>query len=136
EIRGAFTNFNIFGVQQNFGGEPFPNTPKWQLTAAAGYRRSLTDELDGFFDADVSYKSGANSALGEIALVAIKGYTLVDLDAGVETKDGVWRAMVWVRNLADTYYWTGAYLGIDTAVRFTGMPRTVGLRVEYRYRGG
>lgn len=136
EILDNFTNFNIFGAQQNFGGEPFPNTPEWQLTAAANYRHSLTDVLDGFADVDVSYRTGTNSALGEIPIVAIKGYSLVDLDAGVETKDGAWRGLLWVRNVGDTYYWNGAYVGIDTAVRFTGQPRAVGLRLEYRYRGG
>jgi hypothetical protein len=83
-----------------------------------------------------SYRTGTNSALGQIPLVAVKGYSLVDLDAGVETRDGAWRGLVWLRNVGDTYYWNGAYLGIGTAVRFTGEPRTVGLRLEYRFRGG
>ena len=134
EILDNFTNFNIFGAQQNFGGEPFPNTPEWQLTASASYHHALSDTVDGFGDVNASYRSGTNSALGETPIVAVKGYTLVDLDAGVETKDGVWRGMLWVHNVGDTYYWNGAYVGIDTAVRFTGQPRTVGLRVEYRYR--
>ena len=135
EILDNFTNFNVFGAQQNFGGEPFPNTPRWQLAAGAGYRHPVSDALDGFVDVDVSYRSGANSALGEIPLLATRGYTLVDLDVGVETRDGAWRASLWARNLGDTYYWSGAYLGIDTAVRYTGLPRTFGVRIAYRFRG-
>ncbi len=136
EILDNFTNYNIFGQQQDFGGEPYPNTPQWQLVGGASYRRPISDTLEGFADVDVSYKSATNSGLGESALEAIKGYTLVDLDAGLETRNHEWRASIWARNIANTYYWTGAYLGIDTAVRYTGMPRTVGVRVEYRFGGG
>lgn len=136
EILDNFTNFNIFGAQQDFGGEPFPNTPTWQLTGDLGYRHPITDALDGFADLDLSYKSATNTALGEIPLVAVKGYTLVDADIGVETKDGAWRGSFWIRNAANTYYWTSAWLNIDTAVRYTGMPRTFGVRLAYRFRGG
>ncbi|HEY2480686.1 MAG TPA: TonB-dependent receptor [Caulobacteraceae bacterium] len=136
EILDNFTNFNIFGAQQNFGGEPFPNTPKWTLTGGASYHHPVSEGLDGFADVNVSYRSATNTALGEIPLVAIGSYALVDVDLGVESQDGAWRASIWARNLGDTYYWTGAYLNIDTAVRSTGMPRTFGVRLEYRFRGG
>jgi iron complex outermembrane receptor protein len=134
EILDNFTNFNPFGVQQNFGGEPFPNTPRWQLQGSASYQWPVSDHLDAFIGGDVTYKSATNNALGEAPLLTIASYALVDLNAGVQSRDGTWRATIWGRNIGNTYYWTGAYLGIDTAVRYTGMPATFGISLSYRFR--
>jgi iron complex outermembrane recepter protein len=36
----------------------------------------------------------------------IKGYATVDARIGYEAADGAWKAMLWGRNIFDTYYWT------------------------------
>jgi outer membrane receptor protein involved in Fe transport len=133
EILDNFTNYNPFGAVQDFGGEPFPNTPRWQAGGGANYQWPLTDKWDGFGRIDVAYKSATNTGLGEDPLLAVKAYSLVDLSAGAQSHDGALRAWIWVRNLANTYYWSGAYLGIDTAVRYTGMPRTIGVALAWRF---
>ena len=134
EILDNFTNFTPFAVQQNFGGEAFPDTPRWQLQGSANYQWPVGDRMDAFVGGAVTYKSATNNALGELPLLTIRSYALVDLNAGAQSRDGAWRATIWVRNLGDTYYWTGAYLGIDTAVRYTGLPRTFGVSLSYRFR--
>jgi iron complex outermembrane recepter protein len=134
QILDNFTNFNPFAVEQDFGGEAFPNTPKWKFVSDVDYRWSLSEGLTGFVGGNVIYQSATNSELGNQPLFNVKAYTLLDLRAGVETKDGAWKVSVWGRNVGDAYYWTSAsYIG-DTVTRFTGMPATFGLSLDYRYR--
>jgi iron complex outermembrane recepter protein len=64
--------------------------------------------------------------------LAIPGYTLVDLRAGIIKGD--WQFQVWGRNIADTYYWTAADHVNDVLLRYTGMPATYGVTFTYRYR--
>ena len=59
---------------------------------------------------------------------------MLDLRGGVATPDGKWRFSAWGRNVTDTYYWTSANHLTDTFTRFTGMPATFGVSVNYRYR--
>ncbi len=134
EILGNFQNYNPFAQLVNLSGEPFPNTPKWQLVSDVDYHWSLSDSLNGFVGGDVTYQSGTNSQLGGIALFDVNAYALVDLRAGVETKDGAWKISLWGRNVGNTYYWNSANYYGDTVTRFTGMPATYGVALSYRYR--
>ncbi len=64
--------------------------------------------------------------------LTIPSYALVDLRAGVE--GGAWTAQAWVRNAADKHYWTSSLHVNDVLLRYTGMPRTFGVTVSYRYQ--
>jgi outer membrane receptor protein involved in Fe transport len=127
-----FTNYDATAALVDFNGEAFPNTPKWQFVSDIDYRRDITDKLRAFVGAAVQSQSSTYSELGELPLLKVDGYTLVDLRAGVETRDGVWRLTFWGRNVGNTYYWTTSNPDLDTWVRFAGMPRTFGLTLEYR----
>ena len=104
-------------------------SPGPSMGMSNGARAGLT----GFIGGNVNYQGATNSQLGDLPLLAVKAYTLVDLRAGVESAGGAWKATVWVRNLGDTYYWTSANRDLDTTARFTGMPRTFGVTLSYRY---
>lgn len=130
---GNFTNIDPFGVSRNFQGEAYPNTPKWQGTLAADYEFPLSGNIQGFLGANATMRSKTNGGLGENAILAIDGYTLVDLRAGVSSSDGSWRFSVWGRNVTDKYYWTNAYRIADVSARFAGKPSTYGLTLSYRY---
>jgi outer membrane receptor protein involved in Fe transport len=133
EIGGDFTNYNYKGILQNFSGEPYPLTPRWQLDADGQYTFPITDRLDGFVGGNATYQSETNSALGEPTVLVIKPYALVDLRAGVQAGPQ-WKIMAFVRNLADTYYWTyTSFSGVDNLTRLPGQPRTYGLTLSYRY---
>ncbi len=132
EVLGGFSNYNAFGVVQNFNHEAFPNTPTWQLVSAADYHWPLTGGLDGFVGGNVSYRSSAFSQLGKLAPLALKGYAIVNLRAGVESQDGQWRASIWGRNVGDVYYWTVAMHTTDVNTRLAGMPATYGVDLAYK----
>ena len=64
--------------------------------------------------------------------LAVPGYALLDLRAGIETDR--WRFQVWGRNVTNQWYWTAAYRATDSLVRYTGMPTTYGFTLSYRYK--
>lgn len=134
EVLDHFTNYDATGALVDFDGEAFPNTPKWQVVADVDYRREVSDSLVGFVGGGFTYQSSTNSQLGELPALAVDGYTLVDLRAGLESADGVWRVTAWGRNVGDVYYWTAANRNLDTTVRFAGMPATYGVTLSYRFQ--
>jgi outer membrane receptor protein involved in Fe transport len=134
EILNHFTNYDPNGALTDFNGEAFPNTPKWQLVSSIDYHWALNDRLDGFVGGNVTYQSSTNSQLGDLPLLKIDAYTLLDLRAGVESHDGAWRLSVFGRNVTNAYYWTAANHDLDTTVRFAGMPATWGVRLDYRLK--
>ena len=52
----------------------------------------------------------------------------------MESLNGAWRLTLWGRNIGNTYYWTAVNRDLDTTVRFTGMPRTYGATLNYRFK--
>jgi iron complex outermembrane recepter protein len=129
-----FTNYDPNGVLTNMNGESFPNTPRWQLVGDGNYQWDLTQALTGFVGGNITYQSSTNSQLGDLSLLRIRSYGLVDLRAGMETKSGAWRVTVWGRNVGNVYYWTGSNRDTDTTIRFAGMPATYGVTLAYRYK--
>ncbi|MBS0412114.1 MAG: TonB-dependent receptor, partial [Proteobacteria bacterium] len=135
EITRDFIGFDANGVSQNFRGQPFPNSPRWQLSADVAYERPVAEGLKAFAGVNVSYRSSTNSELGEIPDLLVDGYALVNLRAGLEAADGRWRVAAWVKNVGDTYYYTSATRSIDVFNRMAGMPRTYGVTVSRRFGG-
>jgi iron complex outermembrane receptor protein len=64
--------------------------------------------------------------------LAVPGYTLVDLRAGIERDN--WSFQVWGRNVTNQWYWSGAYHVNDVLLRYTGMPVTYGATFNYKFR--
>ena len=133
KIKGDFVNYDPAGNVRNFSGEPFPYTPKWQLTGDIGYEFALTDHLNANIGTNISYRNGTNAALGRVPLYDIDGYALVDLRAGLSSNDDRWRAAVFVRNLTDKYYWNNTAKILDTIVRYAGQPRVFGVTLSYNF---
>jgi iron complex outermembrane receptor protein len=134
QIDGAFSNFSQFGgPPQSFSGNQFPYSPKVQVNADLEYKRPLTDAITGFAGIDVTYRSHAKAGLENDPRLVIDGYTLVDLRAGVQSADGLWKAMVWGRNVGDTYYWNNVLKAQDNVIRYAGRPATWGLTVSHEF---
>lgn len=131
-IKGRFSNFNYLGQLQDFTGEAFPHSPKWQATANMEYRFPAGGDWEAFLGGNLSYRSATSAGFGELPELRIQSYALLDLRVGAER--GPWRAEFWGRNVTDQYYYTEvARLFGDSLVRFTGMPATYGITVGYRF---
>lgn len=143
EVTSNFINYASYVTSAsdtiNYKGEAFPFTPKWSLQYGARYEWPVADNIMAFISADASYQSSTVGAFGaayaatEGPSLNIKPYSLLNLAAGVQSRDKHWSAQVWAKNVTNTYYWTSVYYESDTTVRDTGMPTTYGLTVSYRY---
>jgi outer membrane receptor protein involved in Fe transport len=134
KVLDNFVNYKPDGVLANLGGEAFPNTPKFQVVSDVNYRWPISGSLFGFVGGGVTHQDKTNSQLGELPLLNVKAYSLVDVRAGVESQNGTWRLSAWGHNVGDAYYWTAANRNLDTVVRFAGRPATYGMSFSYRFQ--
>jgi iron complex outermembrane recepter protein len=88
--------------------------------------------LSLFVGGDVKYRTATNAAFGDTDATRIPAYALVDLRAGVQSNDGVWRVQLWGRNVFDRYYLLNVSHVTDSVARTTGLPATYGITVSAR----
>jgi outer membrane receptor protein involved in Fe transport len=115
----------------NIGGEPFPATPKWQLDTDAEYDHPLANDWTGFIGAADTYQSTSQGVFGDIPLLQLPSYSLLDLRAGISNQN--WHIELWGRNVTDRYYLVHAFRSTDTITRTTGMPATFGITVRANF---
>jgi outer membrane receptor protein involved in Fe transport len=122
----------------SFSGVPLPYSPKWQYSLRADYTFPITTQFDGFLGASVN---GQSSSIGILTvdpaqkdLYKLDSRNLLNLNAGVQTNDGHWRAQVWGTNVTNKYYRTTTNLSNDTVFSYTGMPAMFGVNVSYRFK--
>ena len=130
EVTRDFINYSITEVQTNFKGDSFPYTPKFQLVVDTQYEFPVPGALTGFVGGDINYRSKTTAGFGDIGVLAIDSYALGDLRAGVRDPVRRWQVQAFIRNVADTYYWTNVARINDTVRRYAGEPRTYGIQVS------
>jgi len=133
KVTDDFINYTILATQENFKGNPFPYTPKWQVVLDGQYVFPVSSSVDGLLGANMSYRSSTTAGFGTHPYLAIDGYTLLDLRAGIQDPDGAWSVQVFGRNVTDTYYWTNVAKFNDTVRRLTGRPATFGVQVGFKF---
>ncbi|HKY80673.1 MAG TPA: TonB-dependent receptor [Sphingobium sp.] len=133
KIKGPFINGTSASTTVDFGGQPFPYTPKWSGNTDAEYRWNVNSDLTAFVGGNVSYQTSTNGSVGQPELFRLRGYALLDLRAGISGPNDRWTASIWGRNVTNVYYWTAATRGSDAAVRYAGMPVTYGVSFNFRY---
>jgi len=126
KVRFFPDNIDPFGTVSDAAGTRLPYTPKWQFNVDGQYDFPLSGGLDGFVGASVTHNGATNGGVGEPALTRIKGYTLLDLRAGISAADKSWRLLFWGKNVINSYYWTNATRVNDTTFRYAGRPVTFG----------
>jgi len=133
KIKAPFVNYTRFAVLQDFAGEPFPFTPKWQGSADVEYKWAVGGNASAFVGGSASAQSETYAGLGQVPIQYIKGYALFDLRAGVRLDNSA-SLTIWAKNIGNRYYWLNADRYGDAVVRFAGRPRTVGLTLNYDFR--
>ena len=140
KIEGSYRNFDAFAQLAEFGGQPFPNAPKWQASADIQYSWAASDSVQAYVGLNINHQSFTRSFFYNLAPTSIQppsvldipAYTLADARIGVNT--GPWGVQAWIRNLTDEYYWQSAVHVNDVLLHYAGQPRTFGLTVSYKYR--
>jgi len=133
-----YTGPNVFGAITDFGGSPFPFTANVQANLVVDYEWPLTGDVNAFVGFDTSYTDKINTdfepTAGSIdSDFVIDSYALLNLRAGVASTGERWRATVWSRNATDEFYVNSIQKFVDSVIQYTGMPRTYGVTLEYRY---
>jgi iron complex outermembrane receptor protein len=131
-VTNDFDVAGAFGGTVNVNGDPFPDTPKWQITSDAQYEFPLNAKYNGYVGGGLSYHGASTGTFGGGPLFDIASYTLLDLRTGVETSDGRWRVELWGHNVTNRYYWSSVQHVEDTVDRVTGMPATFGITFSAR----
>jgi outer membrane receptor protein involved in Fe transport len=129
-----FSGVNQAGEVGSFAGSSVPYTPKWTMTSSANYEHPFTDQLAGFAGAQVSYQTLTSAAIGSPSLYLMPAYALVNLQLGVQSQDGRWRAYAWGKNVLNRFYVNNVVEQVDAVFRYTGRPATYGVAVSYRFK--
>ena len=149
------TDFMNFPQRDNppipLTGNSFPYTPKWQFSADAQYEFAVSSGIRGFFGGSVTYQSRSKAALedsdpnrpADLSIAAgaayndpallLPSYTLIDLRAGIEDEEGIWRVSLWGKNITNEYYVVNAINNRDTLNRYTGRPASYGITLGYQF---
>jgi iron complex outermembrane recepter protein len=125
----------------DFKGQRFPFAPKLTLIADGEYEFPLSDSMNGFFGASLTYNSKTSSSLANKTTATIdhdtrfdmRSYAIVDLRAGFEVPGSKTRVGAFIRNVGNVYYWTNVQDNLASITRFAGMPRTYGIQASWRY---
>ncbi|AOH87167.1 TonB-dependent receptor (plasmid) [Sphingomonas panacis] len=133
KVTGPFLNYTVLATLRDFNGNPFPYSPKWQVNLDANYKFPLSSALNASLGANYSHRSKTSAGFGNEPLLEIDAYGLLDLQAGIESRDGKWRASVFGRNVTNTYYWTNVAKFFDDVRRLAGQPATYGVQVGLKF---
>lgn len=114
-------------------GSPIPYTSKWTLSGNFNYSTSIGDGSDLFIGAQVMHRTKTNASIGNEPIANIPGYTLVDLQAGVNFADSKYRVMVWGKNVFNEFYLTNRNFSFDGVSQFLGMPATYGVTLSAKF---
>ncbi|MGD9810519.1 MAG: TonB-dependent receptor [Sphingobium sp.] len=133
KVTASFPGTNSIGVATDFKGSPLPDVTEWQLNGDVEYRWSVKDNLDAFVGAHAYYQSETWPSLGQVDVLRLKPYTIVDARAGIEGADGQWQAYVWGRNIFNELYYVSSARLVDNLVRWAGRPVTYGVTVSTKF---
>jgi outer membrane receptor protein involved in Fe transport len=131
--RNFLTTGPLGGDQVDIKGDPFPNTPKWQVQLGSDYVFPLRGNLSGFVGTNVSYRSATEAFFAGGEDFRLRGYTLVDLRTGIQSDKDSWRVEIFGHNVTDQYYWVHANRIEDNVTRTAGMPATFGIMASKRF---
>jgi iron complex outermembrane receptor protein len=117
---------------EQYEGSAFSYAPKLTATFDASYSMPLTDEIAAIYGVSGLSASRTWSDLGEVPGNTIPGYTLMNLRVGLESSRH-WRALAWIRNVGNKYYYTSSASGGDEQTVTAGLPRTFGVTLGYEF---
>lgn len=113
-------------------GTELPQAPKWTYNGYASYRWPVSSGLYLHLGADFNHTDTTSGGANAFAF-ATKAYTLVNARIELGDAGGKWSAQLWSHNLTDEFYYPSAFVANGPFVRIVGMPRTVGLSLDYHW---
>lgn len=118
---------------RDYAGERFNLAPKWSGNAEINYEWAVDADLIANIGTTATFRSSTSGIIGSSnPAYDIKGYTLVDAQAGIESAQG-WSARLWAKNVFNKYYWTNAHRFFDVIARSPGTAGTYGVTLGYKF---
>ncbi|TRW15037.1 TonB-dependent receptor [Glacieibacterium frigidum] len=119
-----------------FSGDRFRLQSKYQAAVGGTLTVPVTEKVAVFATPTMTYRSNLFFELPNNPLTFQPAVTLVNLRAGVESRDGKWQLLGFATNLLDREYLidggnTGGAFGIPTYIR--GTPRLYGVEAVFRF---
>lgn len=119
-----------------FAGDRFRLQAKWQAAGGVDARVPVSDRFDLFVTPTATYQSTLFFELPNRPLISQGPVALLNIRAGVETRDGRWQLLGFARNALDRDYLidagnTGGAFGIPTFIR--GLPAIYGVEAGFRF---
>ncbi|WP_037491482.1 TonB-dependent receptor [Sphingobium indicum] len=133
KVTSDFENYTLVQSITNFKGQRFPYTPMYQAILDMDYRWAVGRSLTAFVGGNLSYRSKTTAGFGTESILQVKGYPLLDLQAGIEGPGKRWRVTLYGHNVTNQYYWTNVTKQNDFAVQLPGMPVTYGIQLSSRF---
>lgn len=113
-------------------GLELPQSPEWSYNGMVNYQWSIGGDLYIEVGADFNYKDSTTG--GSQPSDATDSYTIYNARIALGEEEGTWNVQLWGRNITDEYYYPSAFRGGNGPfVRSVGMPRTVGVTLEYNF---
>lgn len=131
--RHFFTS-NPFGQPIDIYGYRLPTAPRWQATLDAEYDIDTAGRWQPYAGAALNYQSDNDAIFDDGDQFSLPGRTLIDIRAGVQTKDGEWSVQAFGRNVTNRYYWINVAHTVDTVAKYAGMPATYGVSLRHRFQ--
>ncbi len=91
---------------QNVSGDTMPNSPKFKATFGAEQRVPLPDPYEFVFGGTYTYRTSAQMLPDQNPYAIQAGFGLLNLNAGIQTKNGKFSARVFVNNVTNHRYFT------------------------------
>jgi iron complex outermembrane receptor protein len=93
-------------LAQNVSGDRMPNSPKFKATFGAEQRVPLPDPYELVFGGTYTYRTSAQMLPDQNPYAIQAGFGLLNLNAGIQTKNGKFAARVFVNNVTNHRYFT------------------------------
>lgn len=127
----------LFPIRASFRGVELPFSPHFQIATSADYAFPINGRWRGHVGTTVTGQTRSYASL-ELAPqdksdALLPGRTLIDLRAGIDSRDGHWRVDLWGTNITNRFYITNKLRSYDTIVRYAGRPAEYGLTIGYRW---
>lgn len=121
-----------------FSGDPLALSPEWTATAAIAYEVPLGGDMRALFYLDGRWNSEYRTqTLGRDPLGRTdnSAYAVFNGRIGIGPQDERWSVEFWGRNLADEFYYVGAFQATlqNTYVIYPSEPQTYGVTLRARY---
>jgi iron complex outermembrane receptor protein len=93
-------------LAQNVSGDTMPNSPKFKATFGAEQRVPLPDPYELVFGGTFTYRTSAQMLPDQNPFAIQAGFGLLNLNAGIQTRNGKFSARVFVNNVTNHHYFT------------------------------